>query len=123
MNGELMGLNIMPKEPLRQWLIQLGNDLLKTNLDDSQRQAAENMTRIELDQLQVNTTVYLIPFLHSNEEGGVFMKKNCTQFFENELRMWTLHSELWPLHIGFDQFLIYFDFEFLPNVIDYREAA
>jgi hypothetical protein len=98
-------LIVRAKEPFLQWVNSLPNP-----------------TNITLEQINSDTSAYLLPEFEDDQERAVLVKQFFPQIFEEQLSGWWTNEPDWPSKRDFALFKKWFDVEFHSAVFDLVEA-
>ena len=98
-------LIIRAKEPFLQWVNSLPNP-----------------ANITLEQINSDTSAYLLPDFEDDQERAVLVKQFFPLIFEEQLSGWWTNEPDWPAKRDFALFKKWFDVEFHSTVFDLVDA-
>lgn len=98
-------ITIRAKEPVLAWLQSL------PGYDD-----------ITLDEVNRETTAYLLPVYGDDEEREALLAQFFDLLFEEELAGWWMEKDGWPENLSLELFKSWFEVDFHSVVVDLEDA-
>lgn len=71
-----------------------------------------------LDDLRLDSTIYLLPECEGKEEGIEYLREVCTEIFEEQLDGWYRVPAAWPAERDLNAFLLWFKWSLHSMIID-----
>jgi hypothetical protein len=71
-----------------------------------------------LDDLRLDSTIYLLPECEGKEEGIEYLREVCTEIFEEQLGGWYRVPPAWPAERDLNTFLLWFEWSLHSMIID-----
>ena len=76
------------------------------------------MPGLDLEELAVDSTIYLIDEAESEDECSEFLISNYESFFEFELSAWYQDESIWPENRTYEMFEQWFDVRLHTIILD-----
>ena len=76
---------------------------------------------VELDDLRLEPTIYLLPQREGKEETINCLREVCTEIFEEQLDGWYRVPSAWPVERDLNAFFLWFEWSFHSMIIDVGE--
>jgi hypothetical protein len=110
----------LPKEEIYENLSTINRSAIfiepKTAFLEWAREFPDDYLKLTVDELHKDNTTYLIP--EQEAEPDIWLRRNFTKIFENELYGWCTDPSLWPKDRSFKAFKNFFRVYFSSVVID-----
>src|SRR5215831_3807732 len=87
---------VIPKQPFLDWLRYADPD------------DPPDTDELTLQDLRDDPSVYLIPACAGEDDLQSFLRRHCTDIFEEQLSSWLEDDTIWPIDRGYDTFCRWF---------------
>lgn len=111
-------LILKPAEAFHQWLVGLLHAAEEAAKGDFSS-LANDPVEVSLEDMQQDTTCYIIPAL-SPEETTAYLEKHTADMFRTELNVWCKIQDYWP-SLDFSNFVASFKFDFYFDWMDFQK--